>query len=84
MYGSSTMLVFTTGDGVYDLTSDPPRYGNSVVGVHMVGDELKLKSYFTPKNWEWLRKRDLDPNNTPTVFTYKGRELIAASGKAAL
>ena len=78
---SSGTAWFTTGDGVYDLTSDPPRYGNSVVGVHMVGDELKLKSYFTPKNWEWLRKRDLDPNNTPTVFTYKGRELIAASGK---
>jgi outer membrane protein assembly factor BamB len=72
---------FTTGDGIYDPTSDPPRYGNSVVGVHLVGDELKLKSYFAPKNWEWLRKRDLDPNNTPTVFLYKGRELIAASGK---
>ena len=78
---SSGTAWFTTGDGIYDVTSDPPRYGNSVVGVHMVGDELKLKSYFTPNNWEWLRKRDLDPNNTPTIFTYKGRELIAASGK---
>ena len=71
----------TTGDGIYDPTSDPPRYANSLVGVHIVGDELKLKSYFTPRNWEWLRKRDLDPNNTPTLFTYKGRELMAASGK---
>jgi len=68
---------FTTGDGIYD----PPRYANSVVGVHIVGDEIELKDYFTPSNWEWLRKRDLDPNNTPTIFTYKGRELIAASGK---
>jgi outer membrane protein assembly factor BamB len=75
----------TTGDGIYDPASDPPRYGNSVVGVEiekdMAGDRLKLKDYFTPTNWEWLRKRDLDPNNTPTIFTYKGRELIAASGK---
>jgi outer membrane protein assembly factor BamB len=71
----------TTGDGVYDLTSDPPRYANSVVGVHIVNNEMKLKDYYTPTNWEWLRKRDLDPNNTPTVFKYKGRELIAASGK---
>ena len=78
---SSGTAWFTTGDGIYDVTSDPPRYGNSVVGVHMVGDELKLKSYFAPKNWAWLQKRDLDPNNTPTIFTYKGRELIAASGK---
>jgi outer membrane protein assembly factor BamB len=71
----------TTGDGVYDPASDPPRYANSVIGVHIVGNELKLKDYYTPKNWDWLRKRDLDPNNTPTVFNYKGRELIAASGK---
>jgi outer membrane protein assembly factor BamB len=71
----------TTGDGVYDLASDPPRYANSVVGVHIVNNELKLKDYYTPTNWEWLRKRDLDPNNTPTVFKYKGRELVAASGK---
>jgi outer membrane protein assembly factor BamB len=71
----------TTGDGIYDPTSDPPRYGNSIVGVHIVGNELKLKDYYTPTNWDWLRKRDLDPNNTPTIFTYKGRELMAASGK---
>ena len=72
---------FTTGDGIYDPSSKPPRYANSVVGVHIVGDELQLKDYFTPSNWEWLRKRDLDPNNTPTIFTHNGRELIAASGK---
>ena len=71
----------TTGDGVYDLTSDPPRYANSVVGVHIADGQLKLKDYYTPTNWEWLRKRDLDPNNTPTIFRYKGRELVAASGK---
>ncbi len=71
----------TTGDGVYDPASDPPRYGNSVIGVHVVEGQLQLKDYYTPTNWDWLRKRDLDPNNTPTIFTYKGRELMAASGK---
>jgi outer membrane protein assembly factor BamB len=71
----------TTGDGVYDPTSDPPRYANSVVAVEIAGNNLKLKDYYTPKNWDWLRKRDLDPNNTPTIFNYKGRELLAASGK---
>ena len=71
----------TTGDGVYDPTSDPPRYGNSVIGVQIVKGDLQLKDYYTPTNWDWLRKRDLDPNNTPTIFTYKGRELMAASGK---
>ncbi|NUR54660.1 MAG: PQQ-binding-like beta-propeller repeat protein [Acidobacteria bacterium] len=71
----------TTGDGVYDPASDPPRYANSVIGVTIDGDKLRLKDYYTPRNWDWLRKRDLDPNNTPTIFTYKGRELMAASGK---
>jgi hypothetical protein len=29
-------------------------------------------------------KRDLDPNNTPTIFRYRGRELMAAQeGNAA-
>jgi outer membrane protein assembly factor BamB len=71
----------TTGDGIYDPTSDPPRYGNSIVGAHIVGNDLKLKDYYTPTNWDWLRRRDLDPNNTPTIFNFKGRELMAASGK---
>src|SRR3954452_2976770 len=33
----------TTGDGIYDPTSDPPRYANSVVGVEIAGNDLKLK-----------------------------------------
>ena len=80
-FDSTGTAWLTTGDGVYDPASDPPKYGNSVIGVHMVGEDLKLKDYYTPTNWDWLRRRDLDPNNTPTIFTYKGRELIAASGK---
>jgi putative pyrroloquinoline-quinone-binding quinoprotein len=80
-FDSTGTAWLTTGDGIYDPVSDPPRYANSVIGVHIVGNELKLKDYFTPRNWDWLRKRDLDPNNTPTVFIYKGRELVAASGK---
>ncbi|MBW8747372.1 MAG: PQQ-binding-like beta-propeller repeat protein [Acidobacteria bacterium] len=74
----------TTGDGIYDVTTDPknPLIGNSVVGFELQADgNWHPKDWFTPPNWDWLRKRDLDPNNTPTVFHYKGRELMAASGK---
>jgi outer membrane protein assembly factor BamB len=69
----------TTGDGVYAPANR--QYGNSIIGVDVVENQLRLKDYYTPKNWEWLRKRDLDPNNTPAIFNYRGRELIAASGK---
>lgn len=73
----------TTGDGKYDVTTDPnnPVIGNSVVGFELKDGSWQVKDWFTPLNWDWLRKRDLDPNNTPTVFTYEGRELMAASGK---
>ena len=69
----------TTGDGQYNPANN--QYANSVVGVKVVNGELKMVDYYTPTNWDWLRKRDLDPNNTPTIFDYKGRELMAASGK---
>ena len=69
----------TTGDGVYDPATK--KYGNSIMGVEVEQHQLKMKDYYTPTNWEWLQKRDLDPNNTPTIFMYKGRELLAASGK---
>jgi hypothetical protein len=72
----------TTGDGNVD-TSDPNNLiiANSMVAFQIDGDHVKVKDYFTPANWYWLWKRDLDPNNTATIFTYKGRELLVASGK---
>jgi outer membrane protein assembly factor BamB len=72
----------TTGDGNVD-TSNPDSLvlANSVVGFHLQGDSWKIENYFTPPNWAWLWHRDLDPNNTPAIFTYKGKELMAASGK---
>jgi len=72
----------TTGDGNVD-ESDPKNLiiANSMVGFTIDGDHVKVKDYFTPPNWYWLWKRDLDPNNTATIFNYKGRELMVASGK---
>jgi hypothetical protein len=72
----------TTGDGDWN-NSDPDNLilANSLVGFEKTGGNWKVKDYFTPPNWYWLWKRDLDPNNTPTAFTYKGHELLAASGK---
>lgn len=79
---SSGTIWSTTGDGNVD-TSDPKNLiiANSMVGFTIEGDHVKVKDYFTPPNWYWLWKRDLDPNNTATIFNYKGRELLVASGK---
>lgn len=72
----------TTGDGPYN-PSNPNNLvlGNSVVGFHLNEGHWEVKNWFTPPNWDWLRRRDLDPNNTPTAFNFKGKEYMAASGK---
>lgn len=74
----------TTGDGLVNL-SNPKNLviGNSVVGFKKSDDGKSwvVKDWYTPPNWDWLRRRDLDPNNTPTVFSWHGKEYIAASGK---
>jgi outer membrane protein assembly factor BamB len=72
----------TTGDGNVD-TSNPNNLivADSMVGFRQENGVWKVWNWFTPPNWAWLWHRDLDPNNTPTIFTYKGRELMASSGK---
>ena len=73
----------TTGDGNVD-TTDPNNLmvANSMVGFKLQSDgSYHIDNYFTPSNWAWLWHRDLDPNNTPTIFTWKGKEYLVASGK---
>lgn len=75
--GEDGTVYAETGDGQYDPSSH--RYANSVVAL--APKELKLKDWYTPTNWQWLLKRDLDMNVTPVIFSYKGRQLLVASGK---
>jgi hypothetical protein len=80
---TSDGTVWTTiGDGLYN-PSNPNNLvlGNSVVGFELKDGAWQVKNWFTPPNWDWLRRRDLDPNNTPTSFMFKGKEYMAASGK---
>lgn len=69
-----------TGDGTYDPQKH--MYGNGLIGAHVVGDQLKLKDWFEPKDWFWMQKRDLDMQVTPPIFDFKGKELLAAGSKA--
>jgi len=74
----------TTGDGQVNLTN--PNHlilGNSLVGFKRINGDgaWKVVNWFTPPNWDWLRQRDLDPNNTPTIFDFQGHEYMVSSGK---
>jgi outer membrane protein assembly factor BamB len=67
-----------TGDGPYDASAG--KYGDSFLALSP--KDLKLKDYYTPTNWVWLNRKDLDMGNvSPVVFRYKQWELIAGSGK---
>ena len=76
---SSGTAYAPTGDGVYDPENHV--YGNGLVGVRVEDGQLKLRDYFIPREWAWMRRRDLDMNVTPAVFHYKGKELMVASSK---
>ena len=75
--GTDGTIYAETGDGTSDPASN--KYANSFIALSP--GELKLKDWYTPTNWEWIYKRDLDLNATPVVFPFHGRDLIAGGGK---
>ena len=59
-----------TGDGRWDPENGV--YGNGMIGVRQnkTTKSLELVDYYGPSNAEWLVKRDLDMQVTPTIFSY--------------
>jgi outer membrane protein assembly factor BamB len=77
--GSDGTMYFESGDGPYDAAAG--KLSTSVEAFTFANDALTLKDYYTPTNHEWLTRRDLDMNSSPVLFPYKGRDVLAASGK---
>lgn len=75
--GADGTVYAEVGDGEWDPAKGV--YSDTVLALEP--KDLKLKDWYTPSNREWITKRDLDMNTTPTVFPYKGRDLIVAGGK---
>ncbi len=70
-----------TGDGKWDPENGV--YGNGMIGVkqNKTTKALDLVDYYGPSNAEWLVKRDLDMQVTPTIFNYKGKEYMVDASK---
>ncbi len=70
-----------TGDGRWDPENG--LYGNGIIGVkqNTTTKALELVDYYGPSNAEWLVKRDLDMQVTPTIFDYKGKEYMIDASK---
>jgi outer membrane protein assembly factor BamB len=77
--GSDGTVYFESGDGAYDASTG--ALSTSVEAFTYSNGALALKDYYTPTNYEWLTRRDLDMNSSPVVFPYKGRDIVVASGK---
>ncbi len=75
--GTDGTVYAEVGDGEWDPAKG--IYSDTVLALSP--KDLKLKDWYTPSNREWITKRDMDMNTTPTVFPYKGRDLIVAGGK---
>jgi outer membrane protein assembly factor BamB len=77
----SDVMYTGTGDGRWDPENG--LYGNGIIGVKQNPNTkaLELVDYYGPSNAEWLVKRDLDMQVTPTIFEYKGREYMIDASK---
>ena len=78
--GSQGRMFGATGDGDFDPGAS--NYGQTMFALNP--NTLQLLDYFTPRNWEYLKKRDFDMTASPVVFGYNGRQLLAVGGKEGL
>ncbi|MCC6539162.1 MAG: PQQ-binding-like beta-propeller repeat protein [Bryobacterales bacterium] len=78
---SKDVLYTGTGDGKWDPENGV--YGNGIVAVKQNPQTkaVELVDYYGPSNAEWLFKRDLDMQVTPTIFKYKGKEYVVDASK---
>ena len=75
---SDGRLIVATGDGAFD--AEKHQMADSVIAL--AAKDLKVTDYFTPRNRQWMTKKDLDMGSIgPTIFDFKNWELAAASGK---
>jgi outer membrane protein assembly factor BamB len=79
--GADGVAYSGTGDGEFDPADG--IYGNGILGAK-IDPKTKapgIAGYFGPPNAEWMYKRDLDVQVTPTIFTYKAKEYLVGSSK---
>jgi len=71
-------ILAATGDAGFDPVGG--ILGDSI--LRLQAKSLNLKDYYTPPNWDYLNKLDLDlATSTPIVFRWRNRVLTAGGGK---
>jgi outer membrane protein assembly factor BamB len=76
--GTDGKVYAETGDGPFDPAAG--KYGDSFLSLSP--KDLKIDDYYTPNNWLWLNRRDLDLGSlSPVFFHYKQWDIVAGGGK---
>jgi outer membrane protein assembly factor BamB len=76
--GTNNNVYAATGDGPYDASKG--KYGDSFLSLSH--KDLRLVDSYTPTNWNWINRKDLDMgNNSPVFFHYKQWDLVVGGGK---
>lgn len=79
--GPDGTIYVPTGDGALDPAAGD--YSNSYLAVPP--DLARVRDYFSPPNWQDLKKLDLDlPSGGLLEFSYGGKQLLAGGGKEAV
>src|SRR5262249_48268724 len=74
-------LYAQTADGPYDPASG--QFGETVVAVSL--KDFRLVDSYTPPNWEYLNKKDLDTGSvSPVIFPFDKWTLVASVGKESV
>lgn len=88
IWGRAGLAVDSTTGVAYGATGDGPwdpskgKYSDTVLAVNPAA---KLLDYFTPSNFEWITRKDLDMGNcSPVLFKHGDRKLLATGGKEGL
>ena len=76
--GTDGNIYAETGDGPVDATTG--KYGDSFLALSP--DDLKIKDHYTPNNWVWINRKDLDLGClSPAYFHFKQWDLVVGGGK---
>jgi outer membrane protein assembly factor BamB len=76
--GPDSTVIAQTADGLYDPAAGD--FGETV--LKLAPHAARLLDSFTPPNWQYLNKQDLDFGSaSAVVFPFHDRQLVAVAGK---
>jgi outer membrane protein assembly factor BamB len=77
-------IYLMTANGTFDADNNGKNYGDSFVKLHLDGQNLVVKDYFTPCDQDFLRVADLDLGSSGPVLIPGNPPLIIGGGKEGI